>query len=138
MKSACRAPTRRTIFNALTASLGVPTAVPFDHHHSLLPLRFHRGDIWRRISLIRSGGRGCFISRPLRERRPRGSGRLGGDGHGDEACRFAFEKLSVPDPGSGIVGCRPSCDGGGADHEPSAEVAVAHLRYMAETILAAG
>jgi hypothetical protein len=138
MKSACRVSIRQTSFNALTPCRGVPTAVLFDHHHSLVPLRFQRGDIWRRISLIRSGGRGGLVSVPLREQRPRGSGRPVGDGHGDEACRFALEKRSDPDPGSGIFGCRPSCDGGGADREQSAQVAVAHLRYMAETILAAG
>ena len=38
MKSACRVPIRPARFEPLTAPRGVPAAVPFDHHHSLLPL----------------------------------------------------------------------------------------------------
>jgi len=38
MKSACQVPIRLTSYFAQTAPRGVLAAVPFDHHHSLLPL----------------------------------------------------------------------------------------------------
>lgn len=38
MKSACRVPFRQASFEAQTPPRSVPTAVPFDHHHSHLPL----------------------------------------------------------------------------------------------------
>ena len=38
MKSAYRVPIRLSDFDALTVPRGVPAAVPFDHHHSRLPL----------------------------------------------------------------------------------------------------
>jgi hypothetical protein len=38
MKSACRVPIRTTSLKALTAPRVILAAVPFDHHHSRLPL----------------------------------------------------------------------------------------------------
>jgi hypothetical protein len=38
MKSACRVPIRVSDFEVQTVPRGVPAAVPFNHHHSLLPL----------------------------------------------------------------------------------------------------
>ena len=87
--------------------------------------------------LLRLAGRSGLVAFCLREQCPCGTGGLVGDGDGNKAGRFALQER--PDPGacSGVGGRRPPRNRDGANNQQPAQIAVAHLRYMPETVLAA-
>ena len=130
---------RRSGFDALTPPRGVPAAVPFDHHHSHLPVHLVTATpVCRRylLCLLRSDGRCGLTAFSLREPRPCGPGGRVGDGHGDDPGRLAFQERSDPGAGPGVGGPGSPGHRGRADDKQPPQIAVAHLRDMPEPILA--